>query len=957
MAELNQKVYFKRSNVSGKTPTSAQLQWGEVAVNYCAGGERLFMKNSSGDVISFLPDHVIIENEQVTAVALTDLNSRVENLSAVTNSKVEKVAGKGLSTNDYTTAEKSKLAGITAGAEPNVITAVTAVSASTTNKAVTVTKVQSATTAEQSVSATKLTTARNITITDGTNSGTSTSFNGTDDVSIKLPTTIKATIVGKADSATTATSANTATKVGKAISFTNSANTAVSFDGSSAVDLKGGIYFATTSNSANTVQMNATTANSAYSVAVSTGTASGKRAPAFSTAVTINPSAGAIAAKSISENGTALSDKYQAKGNYASASSLNDYQKKLTAGTGIAISGNTISTTLDTNPFIILTGSTLPTTGIQNTKIYLLPASTMGTDNTYIEYVRVNSKWEKIGEFKPDVDLSSYATTAYVNGELAKKANTATTLAGYGITDAYTKTEVDNALAGKSATGHTHTSTAITDFATAVTNTTLNGFDDTAGGKVTSGDTILQAFGKTQYNILEDERVTAAALTDLDSRIDDVSAATSTKMESSQYIVTAVTLNTGNTAAPTISNNTLTLNVKNGTEGFRGSQGATGAVGYQGNQGAAGTTGDKGVQGATGAGGDKGKQGSQGATGAGGDKGNQGNQGIQGDKGVTGNKGAQGATGPIGTNGNAINLSNASSNDKVYLTGTLNTGTTMSSASWRNLLKLTYSGNTLFNDGVRVSGVYMLPSSLADIFIEGISGTKSGMTEEYNSLYTAVQKGDSFYAIINGTMIVPVTVYYGIGAYEGLSDGVYFEYKWRQNDIFYGCRGGITSVGNCSWTRFSTPLNGSSLDTTNSNDKRYLVGADSQSSTGATTNTNINVYTSGSAVYATNGFYETSDERKKDFAEDIDCDLDVLSKLPKKYFSWKDDESGSRHIGTSAQEVQKLYPELVSTDEDGCLHLSYDKLSIVALAAIDKLREENKLLREEINAIKKLLNA
>jgi hypothetical protein len=34
--------------------------------------------------------------------------------------KVDKVTGKGLSTNDYTTAEKEKLAGIASGAEVNV---------------------------------------------------------------------------------------------------------------------------------------------------------------------------------------------------------------------------------------------------------------------------------------------------------------------------------------------------------------------------------------------------------------------------------------------------------------------------------------------------------------------------------------------------------------------------------------------------------------------------------------------------------------------------------------------------------------------------------------------------------------------------------------------------------------------------------------------------------------------
>lgn len=43
-----------------------------------------------------------------------------QTIKAMLNNKVDKVSGKGLSTNDYTTADKDKLAGIAAGAEVNV---------------------------------------------------------------------------------------------------------------------------------------------------------------------------------------------------------------------------------------------------------------------------------------------------------------------------------------------------------------------------------------------------------------------------------------------------------------------------------------------------------------------------------------------------------------------------------------------------------------------------------------------------------------------------------------------------------------------------------------------------------------------------------------------------------------------------------------------------------------------
>ena len=47
----------------------------------------------------------------------TDIEASIQNLL---NNKVDKVTGKGLSTNDYTTTEKNKLAGIASGAEVNV---------------------------------------------------------------------------------------------------------------------------------------------------------------------------------------------------------------------------------------------------------------------------------------------------------------------------------------------------------------------------------------------------------------------------------------------------------------------------------------------------------------------------------------------------------------------------------------------------------------------------------------------------------------------------------------------------------------------------------------------------------------------------------------------------------------------------------------------------------------------
>jgi len=64
--------------------------------------------------------------------------------------------------------------------------------------------------------------------------------------------------------------------------------------------------------------------------------------------------------------------------------------------------------------------------------------------NVYNEYMYINGAWELIGDTA--VDLTGYATEEYVTNAIKDKADKATTLAGYGITDGATKTELSDAV-------------------------------------------------------------------------------------------------------------------------------------------------------------------------------------------------------------------------------------------------------------------------------------------------------------------------------------------------------------------------------------------------------------------------------------------------------------------------------------------------------------------------------
>lgn len=59
---------------------------------------------------------------------------------------------------------------------------------------------------------------------------------------------------------------------------------------------------------------------------------------------------------------------------------------------------------IDTKLFLIV--RELPATDIQSNKIYLVPNQDGQDNNVYIEYLYVEGVWEKVGEFKPEVDLS-----------------------------------------------------------------------------------------------------------------------------------------------------------------------------------------------------------------------------------------------------------------------------------------------------------------------------------------------------------------------------------------------------------------------------------------------------------------------------------------------------------------------------------------------------------------------
>jgi hypothetical protein len=118
-------------------------------------------------------------------------------------------------------------------------------------------------------------------------------------------------------------------------------------------------------------------------------------------------------------------------------------------------------------------------------------------------------------------------------------------------------------------------------------------------------------------------------------------------------------------------------------------------------------------------------------------------------------------------------------------------------------------------------------------------------------------------------------------------------------------------------------------------------------------------------INSTGGYYNVSDARwKKDLVPLMNT-LPLLVQINGFRFNWRDDDFAGMNfdkgtqIGIIAQEIEKLFPELVRTDDKGYKAVAYDKLSVILLQGmkeqqqqIESAREENTRLQYEIQSLK-----
>jgi hypothetical protein len=126
-------------------------------------------------------------------------------------------------------------------------------------------------------------------------------------------------------------------------------------------------------------------------------------------------------------------------------------------------------------------------------------------------------------------------------------------------------------------------------------------------------------------------------------------------------------------------------------------------------------------------------------------------------------------------------------------------------------------------------------------------------------------------------------------------------------------------------------------------------------------NPSYTLHVAGSAGKTTGAYWTSiSDRNLKEDIKPLEGALDRLTRLQGRTFKWKDPaelnaEEGT-HIGLVAQEVEEVFPQWVSEDNQGRKQVTLEGLEAVTIEAIKELKLENELLKKRLEILEQRLN-
>ncbi len=262
---------------------------------------------------------------------------------------------------------------------------------------------------------------------------------------------------------------------------------------------------------------------------------------------------------------------------------------------------------------------------------------------------------------------------------------------------------------------------------------------------------------------------------------------------------------------------------------------------------------------------------------------------------------------------------------------------------------------------VGVETGYSNTSGWGNVFIGPVTGTEN-ITGE-NNVFMGLEAGYSNKDGNNNTFIGPGSGYSNISGSENVSIGLSAgsdntgnnntfvgsyageNNELGENNVFIGYGAGQDEIGSGKLYIDNANILGDPLIYGEFSDiAPYLKISANTDVTG-----NMDVTGDISGTNITGGtITEISDRRLKTNFEKYQNSLSNISRLQGVTFNWVDDNTrrlnpDEPQIGLIAQEVEKVIPELVKTDQDGFKSVSYSKLTVVLLEA---LKEQQKMIEE-----------
>lgn len=162
-----------------------------------------------------------------------------------------------------------------------------------------------------------------------------------------------------------------------------------------------------------------------------------------------------------------------------------------------------------------------------------------------------------------------------------------------------------------------------------------------------------------------------------------------------------------------------------------------------------------------------------------------------------------------------------------------------------------------------------------------------------------------------------------------------FKIQTSQNNTTLNTDKNIVLDGKSVYTKSSMYIGGNPEDNVIDNNYKFCVGGNA-------------------CIYG--NLEQSSDESLKNIHGEVVLNVEDIAKIRAVKYTWKDDNV-KPHIGTIAQDWQKILPESVSENKDKTLALDYNGTLMCAVISLSKeIVKQNKIietLQNEINNLKK----